>query len=152
MMTTRLPLIAGLIALLPGCPARAAAHGIVNLSKNYYYVIAHGSDEVAPLTDRYAEARASMHLAPQGMAHDRDAFHLGRLKYFEVGIAENLRDEVGRDWRVVFVTAIDGVKATPLDGNWNFQLDGSPPRLNTLRDWCPECAKVGPLSKDPRRQ
>jgi len=147
----------GLLVLglwLAATPARAGALGIENYSDNYYYIIAHGKD-LSGIT--YKNRSSFMHLAPKGTKDakgkrlDEDAFHMDELNFFEIGVTTSLKDTVGKNWRVINIKQMNGIPNYPLGSNWNFEVDGDPPTINTMKKWKPEAYKIAPKAKDPRR-
>ena len=86
------------------------------------------------------------------MKKDHDAFHMDELNYFEIGLVTGMKDRVGKNWCVINIKQMNGIPNYPLGINWNFEVDGNPPTINTMKKWKPEAAKIEPQSKDPRRE
>jgi len=132
----------------PPSPAQDGSFGIENYANRYYYILAHGQDGegiyAKPVTCR-------LHLAPKGMNHDKDSFRLRELFYFEIGVTGNLNDTAGSNWRVISLKRMHGIRDFPLGQNWNFEVNGNPPTINTMLKWKPGAASIPPKAPDPRR-
>ena len=132
---------------LPGFEnVQLRAFGLTNLTRDYYYIVTSGVGSplasVGAPEDRHQYCRVE----PAGASGhaDKTGFHAYGLMGFFVGKTYGRYDYPDVIYWVP-LSLMPGVRQFPLDGNWNFQVDGSALIIQSDYSWCPECRDYAPM-------